>query len=403
MSGFDDAHRTDRQHGADRSDLRRQRRPAGRAAPRARPPPPAAPAAPPRAPPPPRPAPPARPPAPRRARPGRPARRSRARAAEPRPATAAQEPRGPEASAARAQEGDSDGPQRRGRRALPDREPPRIGRHVDRASRLRRAPRALRRREAARRAPRLRPRVRVALPARGARRGAADPPEHRAGLRLRPRRLPRPALHRDGVHRRSVVRRDPARPRLAADRGGPADHPRRLRRASTTPTARASCTATSSRATCCSDLDRTVKLADFGIAKATEQSSITQVGSVLGTAAYLAPGAGTRRGGRTAGRHLRAGRRHLPAALRPPSLRGRLADRARDQAAARAAAAPRRARRRRLAASWQAPSTSRCGSIRASATRPRSRWPMRSRRARGESRPDRARRSCRRTTRAPRP
>jgi len=32
-----------------------------------------------------------------------------------------------------------------------------------------------------------------------------------------------------------------------------------------------------------------VKLADFGIAKATEQSSITQVGSVVGTAAYLAP------------------------------------------------------------------------------------------------------------------
>src|SRR6266571_1361066 len=32
-----------------------------------------------------------------------------------------------------------------------------------------------------------------------------------------------------------------------------------------------------------------VKLANFGIAKATEQSSITQVGSVLGTAAYLAP------------------------------------------------------------------------------------------------------------------
>jgi serine/threonine protein kinase len=32
-----------------------------------------------------------------------------------------------------------------------------------------------------------------------------------------------------------------------------------------------------------------VKLADFGIAKATEQSSITQVGAVLGTAAYLAP------------------------------------------------------------------------------------------------------------------
>jgi serine/threonine-protein kinase len=36
-------------------------------------------------------------------------------------------------------------------------------------------------------------------------------------------------------------------------------------------------------------VDRAVKLADFGIAKATEQSSITQIGSVLGTAAYLAP------------------------------------------------------------------------------------------------------------------
>jgi serine/threonine protein kinase len=35
--------------------------------------------------------------------------------------------------------------------------------------------------------------------------------------------------------------------------------------------------------------DDVVKLADFGIARATEQSSITQVGSVLGTAAYLAP------------------------------------------------------------------------------------------------------------------
>lgn len=36
--------------------------------------------------------------------------------------------------------------------------------------------------------------------------------------------------------------------------------------------------------------DGTVKLADFGIAKlASEESSITQIGSVLGTAAYLAP------------------------------------------------------------------------------------------------------------------
>jgi eukaryotic-like serine/threonine-protein kinase len=35
--------------------------------------------------------------------------------------------------------------------------------------------------------------------------------------------------------------------------------------------------------------DDVVKLADFGIAKAAEQSDITKVGSVLGTAAYLSP------------------------------------------------------------------------------------------------------------------
>ena len=33
----------------------------------------------------------------------------------------------------------------------------------------------------------------------------------------------------------------------------------------------------------------TVKLADFGIARAAEQTRLTQVGSVVGTAAYLAP------------------------------------------------------------------------------------------------------------------
>jgi len=35
--------------------------------------------------------------------------------------------------------------------------------------------------------------------------------------------------------------------------------------------------------------DGVIKLADFGIAKAAEQSDITKVGSVLGTAAYLSP------------------------------------------------------------------------------------------------------------------
>jgi serine/threonine-protein kinase len=35
--------------------------------------------------------------------------------------------------------------------------------------------------------------------------------------------------------------------------------------------------------------EMTVKLTDFGIARAAEQTRITQVGSVVGTAAYLAP------------------------------------------------------------------------------------------------------------------
>src|SRR5687768_15482331 len=35
--------------------------------------------------------------------------------------------------------------------------------------------------------------------------------------------------------------------------------------------------------------EMTVKLTDFGIARAAEQTRLTQVGSVVGTAAYLAP------------------------------------------------------------------------------------------------------------------
>ena len=59
-----------------------------------------------------------------------------------------------------------------------------------------------------------------------------------------------------------------------------------------------------------------VKLADFGIAKAAEDSEITKVGSVLGTAAYLSPEqARGEEAGPPAG-PLRARRRLLPAADR---------------------------------------------------------------------------------------
>ena len=90
-----------------------------------------------------------------------------------------------------------------------------------------------------------------------------------------------------------------------------------------------------------------VKLADFGIAKATEQSSITQVGSVLGTAAYLAPeqARGEEAGPRADLYSLGVVTYQLH--LRPPAVRGHLADRAGAQAAAGGAADARHARRGR--------------------------------------------------------
>ena len=89
-----------------------------------------------------------------------------------------------------------------------------------------------------------------------------------------------------------------------------------------------------------------VKLADFGIAKATEQSSITQVGSVLGTAAYLAPeqARGEEAGPRADLYALGVVTYQLISGRLP--YEATLADRARAQAAARGAAAARRARRR---------------------------------------------------------
>ena len=86
-----------------------------------------------------------------------------------------------------------------------------------------------------------------------------------------------------------------------------------------------------------------VKLADFGIAKATEQSSITQVGSVLGTAAYLAPEQARGEEAGPSADLYALGRGHLPADLRASALRGHLAHRARAQAAA-GGAAPRSTR-----------------------------------------------------------
>ena len=91
-----------------------------------------------------------------------------------------------------------------------------------------------------------------------------------------------------------------------------------------------------------------MKLTDFGIARAAEQTRLTQVGSVVGTAAYLAPEQARGEEATPGVRRLRARRGHLPAPDRAPSVGGNDAGRARDPSRERAAPAAR------------APTTPRC-------------------------------------------
>ena len=119
---------------------------------------------------------------------------------------------------------------------------------------------------------------------------------------------------RDGRDRRRAVHRHPARDR---EPEGP-DHRRPARRSttrrassrpsprpSTPPTRPGSCTATSSRPTCCSTPAMHVYLGDFGLARDPDGAALTLPGQVLGTLDYMAPEHLEAEGVGTAGRHLR--------------------------------------------------------------------------------------------------
>ena len=131
--------------------------------------------------------------------------------------------------------------------------------------------------------------VRLALPPRGAGRRAARAPEHRAGLRLRHRRRS-PGASSSSWSTSTGTRA----PSCCATAG-------RCRRATPSRSSRQACRGLDyahrngvvhrdvKPGNLMVNTDGVVKLADFGIAKAAEQSDITKVGSVLGTAAYLSP------------------------------------------------------------------------------------------------------------------
>ena len=176
--------------------------------------------------------------------------RSRSRSSASRAARAARSPRRSPSSRPRGAGAVADAADRArhdGRRPLPDHRPDRLGRHGRRLLRRGHAARPPGRAQAALPPLRRGRRVRRALPPRGVERRRPAAPERRPGLR--PRRVGRHLLHRDGVPRGPQPQADRARARRARARAR--GRPRRCRssRPRASRTGAGSCTATSSRTT----------------------------------------------------------------------------------------------------------------------------------------------------------
>ena len=124
---------------------------------------------------------------------------------------------------------------------------------------------------------------------RGPGHGGPAPPAHRADLRRRLRpggALLRHAAHRGLLAGRSAPRGGPrAARRRARRRGWPCRRPRRW----STPTGWASCTATSSPATCWSTPGGHLWVTDFGLARCEGCGDLTGSGDLLGTLRYMSP------------------------------------------------------------------------------------------------------------------
>ena len=175
--------------------------------------------------------------------------------------------------------------------------------------------------------------------------------EARSAARLAPpghRRRPRdrPGRGRHAVPGRGVRRGPTLAALVQAGPLEPTASGRDRRRASPTPwptpTRTASSTATSSRPTSCSTRTAGPHLMDFGLAKREAgESPETVEGQVLGTPAYMSPGAGPRRGppGRWPQRRLQPRRHPLRAADRRAAVPRQPADAAAPGAGRRAAAA----------------------------------------------------------------